>query len=163
MVCSLKFHYSFKNASLNFFIHNTEGDTEGIFLVRESPTVDGAFILSVLHEGEPRHYQINRHGADAFFSIGEKKNADSHLYISLNMPFIQRMDTLFMVLMPSLVYVKKKVHPYLDPSIDLARKISHLLIPDAMVDVTCYIEPPKKVGAFFCFPLFISQGHCSTI
>lgn len=39
--------------------------------MRESPTVDGAFILSVLHEGKPRHYQINRHGADAFFSIGK--------------------------------------------------------------------------------------------
>ncbi|EFX72604.1 hypothetical protein DAPPUDRAFT_110578 [Daphnia pulex] len=46
-----------------------EDDSEGLFLVRESPTVDGAFILSVRHQGEPRHYQINRHGADAFFSI----------------------------------------------------------------------------------------------
>lgn len=47
-----------------------DDDTEGLFLVRESPTVDGAFILSVRHQGEPRHYQINRHGSDAFFSIG---------------------------------------------------------------------------------------------
>ena len=49
---------------------STEDDSEGLFLVRESPTVDGAFILSVRHQGDPRHYQINRHGSDAFFSIG---------------------------------------------------------------------------------------------
>ena len=48
-----------------------EGDSEGLFLVRESPTVEGAFILSVVNEGQPRHYQINRHGTDAFFSIGK--------------------------------------------------------------------------------------------
>lgn len=66
----------FLNISFQYVPFNidwiTEGSAEGIFLVRESPTVDGAFILSVLHEGEPRHYQINRHGADAFFSIGLK-------------------------------------------------------------------------------------------
>lgn len=47
-----------------------EENPEGLFLVRESPTVDGAFILSVVHQGQPQHYQINRHGTDAFFSIG---------------------------------------------------------------------------------------------
>lgn len=52
-----------------FFLE--EGDSEGLFLVRESPTVERAFILSVVNEGQPRHYQINRHGTDAFFSIGK--------------------------------------------------------------------------------------------
>jgi SH2 domain len=45
-------------------------DNEGAFLVRESPDVNDAFILSMIHEGQPKHYQISRHGDDAFFSIG---------------------------------------------------------------------------------------------
>nr|CAD7588127.1 unnamed protein product [Timema genevievae] len=44
-------------------------DIDGTFLVRESNTAAGDFVLSLLHEGEVIHYQIRRHGEDAFFSI----------------------------------------------------------------------------------------------
>lgn len=47
------------------------GDEDGAFLVRESNTAVGDYVLSVLHEGEVVHYQIRRHGEDAFFSIGK--------------------------------------------------------------------------------------------
>ncbi|XP_041975466.1 tyrosine-protein kinase Shark [Aricia agestis] len=47
-----------------------EGE-DGVFLVRESNTSPGDFVLSVLHQGEVVHYQIRRHGEDAFFSIEE--------------------------------------------------------------------------------------------
>jgi hypothetical protein len=66
-----RFHESLLNSYYLFFQFVEEGDSEGLFLVRESPTVEGAFILSVVNEGQPRHYQINRHGTDAFFSIGK--------------------------------------------------------------------------------------------
>ncbi|XP_067008964.1 tyrosine-protein kinase Shark [Anabrus simplex] len=45
--------------------------SDGVFLVRESNTAAGDYVLSVLHEGEVVHYQIRRHGEDAFFSIDE--------------------------------------------------------------------------------------------
>ncbi|XP_033227086.1 tyrosine-protein kinase Shark isoform X2 [Belonocnema kinseyi] len=44
----------------------------GTFLVRESSSSSGDFVLSVLHEGEVIHYQIRKHGEDAFFSIGDE-------------------------------------------------------------------------------------------
>jgi tyrosine-protein kinase len=47
------------------------GNEDGAFLVRESNTAVGDYVLSVLHEGEVVHYQIRRHGEDAFFSIGK--------------------------------------------------------------------------------------------
>ena len=43
----------------------------GTFLVRESSSSSGDYVLSVLHEGEVIHYQIRKHGEDAFFSIGK--------------------------------------------------------------------------------------------
>uniref|UniRef100_A0A1B6K422 SH2 domain-containing protein n=2 Tax=Homalodisca liturata TaxID=320908 RepID=A0A1B6K422_9HEMI len=43
----------------------------GLFLVRESSTAAGNYVLSVLYKGEVVHYQIVRHGEDAFFSIDE--------------------------------------------------------------------------------------------
>ncbi|KAL4716904.1 hypothetical protein ACJJTC_012715 [Scirpophaga incertulas] len=49
-----------------------EGE-DGVFLVRESNTSHGDYVLSVLHQGEVVHYQIRRHGEDAFFSIEEHK------------------------------------------------------------------------------------------
>ncbi|XP_077287655.1 SH2 ankyrin repeat kinase isoform X2 [Arctopsyche grandis] len=48
-----------------------EGGENGVFLVRESNTSSGDYVLSVLHEGEVVHYQIRRHADDAFFSIEE--------------------------------------------------------------------------------------------
>lgn len=47
-----------------------EGE-DGVFLVRESNTSPGDYVLSVLHQGQVVHYQIRRHGEDAFFSIEE--------------------------------------------------------------------------------------------
>lgn len=40
--------------------------------MRESNTASGDYVLSVLHKGEIWHYQIRRHGEDAFFSIDEQ-------------------------------------------------------------------------------------------
>lgn len=59
-------------------ISNTHTSTEsttddGTFLVRESHTSDGDYVLSVLHHDEIYHYQIRRHGEDAFFSIDEQQ------------------------------------------------------------------------------------------
>ena len=44
---------------------------DGVFLVRESNSTPGDYVLSVLHEGQIFHYQIRRHGEDAFFSIDD--------------------------------------------------------------------------------------------
>lgn len=41
-------------------------------MVRESNTAAGDFVLTMLFEGEVCHYQIRRHGEDAFFSIDDK-------------------------------------------------------------------------------------------
>lgn len=45
---------------------------DGTFLVRESNTAAGDFVLTLLYQGEVCHYQIRRHGEDAFFSIEDK-------------------------------------------------------------------------------------------
>ncbi|XP_023237515.1 tyrosine-protein kinase shark-like [Centruroides sculpturatus] len=47
------------------------GGEEGQFLVRESTTSPGDYVLSLIHDGQPIHYQIRRHGEDAFFNIDE--------------------------------------------------------------------------------------------
>ncbi|XP_055592392.1 tyrosine-protein kinase Shark isoform X2 [Uranotaenia lowii] len=44
---------------------------DGIFMVRESNSSEGDFVLSVLFQNEVVHYQIRRHGDDAFFSIND--------------------------------------------------------------------------------------------
>ncbi|KAI8122408.1 Tyrosine-protein kinase shark [Lucilia cuprina] len=49
-----------------------EGGEDGAFLVRESNTAAGDFVLTLLYQGEVCHYQIRRHGEDAFFSIEDK-------------------------------------------------------------------------------------------
>ncbi|EAA07075.4 AGAP010710-PA, partial [Anopheles gambiae str. PEST] len=43
--------------------------SDGVFLVRESSSSEGDYVLSVLFKGEVVHYAIRRHGDDAFFSI----------------------------------------------------------------------------------------------
>ncbi|XP_058117009.1 tyrosine-protein kinase Shark [Anopheles coustani] len=43
--------------------------SDGVFLVRESSSSEGDYVLSVLFMGEVVHYAIRRHGDDAFFSI----------------------------------------------------------------------------------------------
>ncbi|KAI5712841.1 hypothetical protein M8J75_011667 [Diaphorina citri] len=45
---------------------------DGLFLVRQSNTSAGDYGLSVLYQGEVVHYQIRRHGEDAFFSVDEQ-------------------------------------------------------------------------------------------
>ena len=41
--------------------------------MRESSSSVGDYVLSVLFQGEVIHYQIRKHGEDAFFSIGKFK------------------------------------------------------------------------------------------
>lgn len=48
-----------------------DGRSDGSFLVRESNSSSGDFVLSVLHNDQVNHYQIRRHTEDAFFSIGK--------------------------------------------------------------------------------------------
>ncbi|KAJ8681018.1 hypothetical protein QAD02_016805 [Eretmocerus hayati] len=45
---------------------------EGTFLVRESSSSLGDYVLSVRHNNEVVHYQIRKHGEDAFFSIDDE-------------------------------------------------------------------------------------------
>lgn len=47
------------------------GKNEGQFLVRESTTSSGDYVLSVFHDNDFIHYQIRRRGEDAFFSIDD--------------------------------------------------------------------------------------------
>lgn len=46
---------------------------DGYFLVRESHSSDGDFVLSVRYLSDVFHYQIRRHGEDAFFSIDDQQ------------------------------------------------------------------------------------------
>ncbi|XP_066603271.1 tyrosine-protein kinase Shark [Prorops nasuta] len=47
-------------------------EEDGTFLVRESSSSSGDYVLSVLHNNDVIHYQIRKHGEDAFFSIDDK-------------------------------------------------------------------------------------------
>ncbi len=49
------------------------GFAEGLFLVRESSTASGDYVLSVVHDGAVIHYQIRRRGEDALFSLSEEQ------------------------------------------------------------------------------------------
>ncbi|SPP74726.1 tyrosine-protein kinase Shark [Drosophila guanche] len=49
-----------------------QGYEDGTFLVRESSTAAGDFVLSILCQEEVCHYQVRRHGEDAFFSIDDE-------------------------------------------------------------------------------------------
>jgi len=49
----------------------SELGVDGGFLVRESLTSPGDFVLTVLRDKEVVHYQLLRHGEDAFFSLGK--------------------------------------------------------------------------------------------
>lgn len=65
--------YTLLNSLMLHFIIEDEVE-DGYFLVRESNTAPGDYVLSVQFEGEVIHYQIRRHGEDAFFSIGKTYN-----------------------------------------------------------------------------------------
>jgi len=57
----------------NWYGNQSTGYEDGTFLVRESSTAAGDFVLSLLCQGEVCHYQVRRHGGeDAFFSIDDK-------------------------------------------------------------------------------------------
>jgi len=49
------------------------GFKEGLFLVRQSASVSGDFVLSVVVQGQVIHYQIQRKGEDALFTLSEGK------------------------------------------------------------------------------------------
>lgn len=48
----------------------SDSGEEGTFLVRDSASSTGDYVLSVLGPDEVVHYQIRKHEDDAFFSIG---------------------------------------------------------------------------------------------
>ena len=57
------------------------GFTEGLFLVRESSTSIGDFVLSVVHECDVIHYQIRRRqDQDGLFSLSEEKKVSKFYY-----------------------------------------------------------------------------------
>ncbi|XP_034945799.1 tyrosine-protein kinase Shark [Chelonus insularis] len=51
------------------FLLNNGNNKDGTFLVRESSTSIGDYVLSVLYDQEVIHYQIRKHKEDAFFCI----------------------------------------------------------------------------------------------
>lgn len=59
--------YNFSN--IMFIV--TEERPNGCFLVRDSNSSSGDFVLSVRHNNDISHFQIRRHAEDAFFSIGK--------------------------------------------------------------------------------------------
>ncbi|XP_067629148.1 tyrosine-protein kinase Shark [Eurosta solidaginis] len=50
----------------------TQSCEDGVFLIRECNSAVGDFVLTLLHQRKVCHYQIRRHGGDAFFSIDDK-------------------------------------------------------------------------------------------
>lgn len=57
----------------NNFVPILDG-RNGLFLVRESNSSTGDYVLSVFHNDQVNHYQIRRHIDDAFFSISIYQN-----------------------------------------------------------------------------------------
>lgn len=49
----------------------SDGKIDGLFLVRESNSSTGDYVLSVYYNEQISHFQIRRHREDAFFSIGK--------------------------------------------------------------------------------------------
>ncbi|XP_076824684.1 tyrosine-protein kinase HTK16-like [Clavelina lepadiformis] len=52
-------------------LHNLKksGAQQGMFLVRESLNIKGSFVLSIIHNSEPQHFQINTSPHSGCFSI----------------------------------------------------------------------------------------------
>ncbi|KAL9874287.1 SH2 ankyrin repeat kinase isoform 1-T1 [Glossina fuscipes fuscipes] len=65
------YHGKLSRENAEELIKNGE-NLDGTFLIRESSTATGDFVLTLLFQGEVCHYQIRRHGEDAFFSIEDK-------------------------------------------------------------------------------------------
>lgn len=84
------------------FLDSDGGD--GTFLVRDSNSSSGDYVLSVLFNDEVIHYQIRKHEDDAFFSIGSyylcvfikfiSKNFNAHLIISDEQTISHGLETL---------------------------------------------------------------------
>ena len=56
--------------NINYAITESQiSNADGIFLVRESSSVSNNYVLSVYYDTQFWHYQIQKHGEDAFFSI----------------------------------------------------------------------------------------------
>ncbi|XP_039294845.1 tyrosine-protein kinase Shark [Nilaparvata lugens] len=63
------YHENLKRADAETILLNECQGEDGVFLIRDSSTAAGDYVLSVTHLGDVDHYQIRRHGEDAFFSI----------------------------------------------------------------------------------------------
>lgn len=62
-----------KCCRLNFLTHLfVEGAENGVFIVRNSNSSIGDYVLSVYYNDDVTHFQIRKHTEDAFFSIGKK-------------------------------------------------------------------------------------------
>ena len=51
----------------------------GLFIVRQSASVSGDYVLSVVVEGEVIHYQIRKRGGDALFSLADETKVNLRL------------------------------------------------------------------------------------
>lgn len=63
------YHENLKRAEAEEILLKESQGEDGVFLIRDSSTAAGDYVLSVTHLGAVDHYQIRRHGEDAFFSI----------------------------------------------------------------------------------------------
>lgn len=65
------YHGNLSREDTDDLLRNGVPPRNGRFLVRDSSSTAKDFVLSVYNEGVIIHYQIRRHGEDAFFSIEE--------------------------------------------------------------------------------------------
>lgn len=66
------YHGKISRDTAEIILLDHENKEDGLFLVRESNSASGDYVLCVLQSNEVVHYQIRRHGEDAFFSIDEQ-------------------------------------------------------------------------------------------
>ncbi|XP_006819141.1 tyrosine-protein kinase HTK16-like [Saccoglossus kowalevskii] len=68
-VNSMWFHGKITRDTANHLLE-TNGNSEGLYLIRESVTAEGDFVLSVIHNEQPQHFQIQRF-TDLLFQIDD--------------------------------------------------------------------------------------------
>jgi tyrosine-protein kinase shark len=70
------FHFYYRER-VDFIVVSSDDGGDGYFIVRDSSSAQGDFVLSLLSNNEVIHYQIFRHGQeeDAFYSIGKNSNS----------------------------------------------------------------------------------------
>jgi len=66
------YHGKISRETAEIILLDYEDKEDGLFLVRESNSASGDYVLCVLQSNEVVHFQIRRHGEDAFFSIDEQ-------------------------------------------------------------------------------------------